>query len=427
MCCGKVTVIFPLFAASAQGLNKNPTRLNEMVMRNRGKTYSQQLDLLRGMAIVLMIVNHSGVRLLDPAEQQQGLLGALLFLGSFAPVVFFFTTGFGIGIGRREVTLTHFGSTLLKAGLLLFADQLMFWENAKPFGLDFLGFIALSSVVVTGVAACKRPRTLCVAFIVIAFVLRFGIGPWLRIHGELPARGAWLFGVTPVDGISYPLSPWIINPLLGFLMAHRYSTAVDSGGSFLWPWVSVPAIGALALSVIMYAEHAIFFRWGTVSFAFFVLSISLCLVCVVAAWRLGTKGSLATRLLSLRGIASLAVVPIHFALIETLVASGIAPLAEATMLAAMATLVAVSLFLSRLFARRVDRWIFSSPRTVAWYPVAAVAIFSAIAIWTLPRPSFAVFAAMVVGQLAIAGLIEVRGRRIAAAGTDLLQTRPSDQ
>ena len=90
MCCGKVTVIFPLFAASAQGLNKNPTRLNEMVMRNRGKPSSQQLDLLRGMAIVLMIVNHSGVRLLDPAEQQQGLLGALLFLGSFAPVVVFF-------------------------------------------------------------------------------------------------------------------------------------------------------------------------------------------------------------------------------------------------------------------------------------------------------------------------------------------------
>src|ERR1700686_2573328 len=118
-------------------------------MSDRGRMYCWQLDLLRGMAIVLMIVNHSGVRLLDSEQQQHGFLWALLFLGSFAPVVFFFTTGFGIGIRKRAVTVAEFGSILLKAGLLILADQLMFWEEAIPLGLDFLGFIAFSSVVVT--------------------------------------------------------------------------------------------------------------------------------------------------------------------------------------------------------------------------------------------------------------------------------------
>src|SRR5580698_1983080 len=92
------------------------------------RTHSAQLDVLRGLAIVLMIVNHVGVSLVDSNQEQLRAVSALIFLGSFAPVLFFFTTGFGIGISRRGAAWVGFGSTLLKAGLLVLADQFMFWK-----------------------------------------------------------------------------------------------------------------------------------------------------------------------------------------------------------------------------------------------------------------------------------------------------------
>ncbi len=387
-------------------------------MRDHGNnTYSQQLDFLRGIAIVLMIINHVGIRLLNSHEQQQGLLGAIVFFGSFAPVVFFFTTGFGIGIAKRKVTVSGFRSTFLKAALLLLADQMMFWVNAVPLGLDFLGFIAFSSVLVTAVAACKRPQTVCGAVIAVALVLRFGIGPWLHAHQQLHVEVAWLFGVSPIDGISYPFSPWVVYPMLGFLMAYRYTAARDLGKSFLWPWVSAPGIVSLGLTAILYRAHAVFFRWGTVSFAFFVLSIAVISVCILCAWHFWTNRSLLPRLLSLRGISSLAVVPIHFALIEILVALGVTSLSEPNALITMAMLIAVSIFLARSFAVGVNGLV---PNTVV-YPLVALVIFSVITIWLISRPFFAIFAAMVIGQLSIAALIAVRdrSRTVAVRGNTL--------
>src|SRR5262245_13577914 len=115
-----------------------------------------ELDLLRGLAIVLMIVNHAGVRLLDPAWLDGGGVGALVFLGGFAPVVFFFTTGFGVGLARRTPDRAALIGTLAKSGLLLLADQFMAWRAGMAWGLDFLGFIAIATVLVTAVALARR-------------------------------------------------------------------------------------------------------------------------------------------------------------------------------------------------------------------------------------------------------------------------------
>jgi uncharacterized membrane protein len=169
--------------------------------------YSVQLDVLRGLAIVLMIVNHLGVTVIDPNQARFSAMSALIFLGSFAPVIFFFTTGFGIGVSRRGGTWGGFGSTLLKAGLLILADQFMFWKNGTPWGLDFLGFIGLSSVLVTAVARSKRAVGLCCGLIAALVLIRFGAGPPLRDHFNLSPLSAWLLGVAPLDNVSYPLTP----------------------------------------------------------------------------------------------------------------------------------------------------------------------------------------------------------------------------
>jgi hypothetical protein len=373
------------------------------------KTYIPQLDLLRGIAIVLMVVNHAGVRLLDPHEQQEGLLGALIFCGSFAPVLFFFTTGFGSGISKRRVDFARFRSTFIKAVLLLLADQYMFWVNGVPLGLDFLGFIALSSVIVSAVAACRSPRAVCIIVIALALFMRFGIGPWLQAHTQVPGVVEWLISVRPIDRISYPFSPWIIYPMLGFLAARRYIMDVDTGNSYLWLCVGALGMFSLALALALYDLHAVFFRWGTMSAAYFVLSLAVISISALCAWVFGSDGSISTRLLSLRGIASLAVVPIHFALIEALVSFKIVPLSTAMEFICIGLLIAGSVVLARIFTVAINRLI-SRPDNTSHklaYALATSVVLSAAAIWLVPLV-FVAFAAMVVGQLAITGLMAVR-------------------
>ena len=60
-----------------------------------------ELDLLRGFAALLMVFNHVGYAALSPQAAQHGASGAIVFLGSVAPVLFFFATGFGGGLAAR--------------------------------------------------------------------------------------------------------------------------------------------------------------------------------------------------------------------------------------------------------------------------------------------------------------------------------------
>ena len=151
-----------------------------------------------------MIVNHVGTRVLDQDLQATGALADLVYVGGFAPVVFFFTTGFGIGFAKREINLATLLSTLLKAGLLIVADQFLFWRTATPWGLDFLGFIAISSLFVTSVAVSRKPIFLCITIIVGVLAIRFGLGTWFRGHPDLPGLETWLVGARGIDQISYP-------------------------------------------------------------------------------------------------------------------------------------------------------------------------------------------------------------------------------
>jgi hypothetical protein len=82
--------------------------------------------------------------------------------------------------------------------------------------------------------------------------------------------------------------------------------------------VGAVAAAALAVSGVMFRAHAVFFRWGTMNFAFFVLSIAVGIVFFSAAWQIGARWQRMARFLSVRGIVSFAVVPIHYGLIEIL-------------------------------------------------------------------------------------------------------------
>jgi uncharacterized membrane protein len=391
----------------------------ETAMHGRRTEHIPQLDLVRGLAIVLMIVNHAGIGLIDPYSQQNDPLAALVFLGSFAPVVFFFTTGFGVAIGRQGFDLEAFLSTLLKAALLVIADQFLLWKQGKPWGLDFLGFIAISTVMMTAIRAVKKSEVLCAVAIAIVLSARFVLGPWLRSHTHLTGLEDWLVGVRPVDNVSYPFSPWIVYPLIGYIAACRYQAIKTADERSLFWFLGTVASGSFLVAAIMDRAQAPFFRWGTMSLAFFVLSIGVASVVILAAWLICAKSSLATRALSLRGIASLAVVPIHYVLVELLVDCDIKPMGVPMIVVTMTALVVISVSLSRLYATSVKRWMVRVRSPVSWCLFIALALLSAVVVWMTPTLPAADLCAFAVGQLSITALLAARDQRRSAEVRDV--------
>lgn len=74
-----------------------------------------ELDVMRGLAALLMVVNHLEYKTLAQPLIKNSLVGNLVFVGSFAPVLFFFVTGVGYGIqSSRKKKPNHWYATLNK-------------------------------------------------------------------------------------------------------------------------------------------------------------------------------------------------------------------------------------------------------------------------------------------------------------------------
>ncbi len=130
----------------------------------------KELDILRGLAAILMIINHVGYKTLAPNLTEGGLSGTLVFIGSFAPVLFFFVTGVGFYVVSFTVIFVGLAWSLALCG----DSRLKIWENAVSLtgisslavvfihyyliyllkligivGLDFLGFSLVTFAVLT--------------------------------------------------------------------------------------------------------------------------------------------------------------------------------------------------------------------------------------------------------------------------------------
>ncbi|MET0382553.1 MAG: heparan-alpha-glucosaminide N-acetyltransferase domain-containing protein [Burkholderiaceae bacterium] len=285
---------------------------------------SRQLDLFRGIAAILMVVNHAGYQLLGKVASHVGPQGGLVFAASAAPALFFFATGVGTGLsGARAEALA---GMVRKVLLLLLADAFMNWGGGSLIGFDFFGFAAVSTAVLHGVKRGRRPAAAAAFLLALVLVVRFALAPWLRASiADEPAL-AFLTGIGFVDGVSYPLCPWLAFPLLGFLMGgavrQRAPAAplCEPAGSAparapsreRWLAAAVAALGFAAAGA-MAARGAIVHRWGSVSLAYFLFAVAVVAAAwLVASW-LAAIDAPAARGLMLRGPASLLIVPLHYA------------------------------------------------------------------------------------------------------------------
>lgn len=303
-------------------------------MKNNSQNQSihwQELDILRGLAALLMIVNHAGYQTLATNQTDSGLAGTILFISSFAPVIFFFVTGVGYGIqSSQKKKASHWYVILNKVSILIFADLLIHWSNGRWFGLDFLGFIGLASLVMEFIRRSKSPITYCIAGLASVSLMRYLIGPLIHHLGyDQQAWGVlgWVFGTSAIPGVSYPLSPWMAYPFAGYLLgvaAMRYRNIIETHR--LQVVLGLLIMGGIpgGLGLILAQRGASFFRWGTVSLGFYVVSFTTILIGLALALAICGTSKLKPyqEALSLRGIASLAVVPIHYFLIHLIVISG---------------------------------------------------------------------------------------------------------
>lgn len=300
----------------------------------------QELDILRGLAALLMIVNHAGYQTLAPTQVNGFVASSLLFVSSFAPVLFFFVTGVGYGLQSiKKKKASHWYVILNKLLILLLADLLIHWSNGKWIGLEFLGFIGLSSLVMELVRKSKFPLMVSLVGFVIISLLRYLLGPYIHALGYDQQGGwllNWILGFKDTPGVSYPLSPWLAYPFVGYLVGvaavhyRRYIESDQRFGAVLRNRFKV-VLGLLMLAIFpviaglfLLKLKASFFRWGTVGIGFYVVSFAIILVGIAISLALCTspKSAKLQAALSLKGIASLAVVPIHYILIYLIVIIG---------------------------------------------------------------------------------------------------------
>jgi uncharacterized membrane protein len=285
------------------------------------RAFAVELDVLRGLAAVLMILNHSGFRLLSPDDVFHSVSATAVFLGGMAPVLFFFATGFGIALSAKSPARPFdLPGLVWKTVLLVLADQFFFWGKDVAWGIDFFSFIAISTVVVSVIARFKAAIWVCATLIFALIFFRYGVGdalqPWVRNHDF----AVWLLGRKGIVDISYPLSPWLVYPLIGFILGSFYGSVSPRLPQPRNRWIQVGTLLAmlsLAAALAMHHDKAIFFRWGSMTLGYFVLSLSVLFASAVLALFVVMRSNRLSAWISLRGVASFAVIPLHYAMLDT--------------------------------------------------------------------------------------------------------------
>ena len=287
----------------------------------RKPTRWENLDFLRGLAACLMIANHFGYS--SASYDKSTLVPAITFVGGMAPVLFFLVTGLGHGIQSVSSRPGSNSRHLSRTAILLMADAFLWLRPGRFVGNDFIGFIALSSLILDMVRKSRRSMAMSSGLIVLIVIARFAVGPMVRAQ-ETGAAGnllGFFLGISSIPGFSYPPCPWLVYPLLGFVLGRgaamdwqNLQTRQFSLGLRLLAIASIP----LLLCVLVIMRGGVLFRYGTMSIGFFLLSLPAVFVALAVALILGqgTFGKKLAATLSLSGVRSFAVVPLHYLFLD---------------------------------------------------------------------------------------------------------------
>lgn len=373
-------------------------------------------DVLRATAVMAMIANHSAVRV-AAGGTESATWRVISELGSFAPVLFFFTTGFGYGIqaGFRHQAgnkLKRLLDSAFKVLLLFAADAMLWLRPDSGWHLDFLAFIGIASALVVILELLPGSTYLAFGLLLTSVALRFVVGRGdPPISESWPLFIQWCIGRPGITRIAYPLSPWIVFTLQGYLLGKFWQPISERlPGRLVFAVLSVTGVALARSAYWIAANGAPYFRWGTMSLAYFIAALAATLI-VLAGASVWTRIPLQLRpITQIDGITSLAVVPIHYAVIA-LLASLPSVADPAAAIALTLTAIIVSIFSARLAVNGLYQAELRSNAVVqlATLSIVALGCITLLAFnqWSPnARLCFLLF-----GQLAIVGLFARRSKR----------------
>jgi len=386
-----------------------------MQLTQQRKIYIAEFDTLRGLAAIFMIVNHVAAALIAKSVLEDKLVGSLFFIGSFAPVLFFFVTGLGAGAqSSRSTQSSRWLNVGIKVAILILADLQMQWGQGSSFGLDFLGFIGLSILLLEIIRSQKFPLVICAVGFCIISMLRFLGAPLLRafnLEPQLPIIN-WIVG-NSISGISYPLSPWMAYPLLGFIIGAfvaRHYDWLNKNATRVSLQLFAVALLPIAASLFLGSRSpGAFFRWGSVAIGFYCASFAVIAITMALALLAHHKlPSSVVSLVSLRGVASFSVVPIHYFLINLLKQFLGETLNSISYCVVTILVIAIAFFLSRQVEVIAQRLAKSERQKVIWLTLVGVAVALSIIIISVSSNPIAATMVTTMGQISLCLLFLVR-------------------
>ena len=211
------------------------------------------IDILRAISIVLMVLVHF-------VENLSVISSSTLWMpAGFAAPTFTFLTGlsYRLWIGaleKRGRSDEDISKSTLRRGLFLiglgFAFNVLVWLPEDTFNWDILTFIGTAWLLLEIVR--RTPTGILVAACLIVFVM----SPWLRLIADYPAywtNSYFECDLTFADVLQgflvtgyFPLFPWIILPIIGFLMG----SALLAQSENQRPFFALPLSLGLALIAI---------------------------------------------------------------------------------------------------------------------------------------------------------------------------------
>jgi hypothetical protein len=249
----------------------------------------------------------------------------------------------------------------------------------------------------------------CAVLIVALLSIRYLAGEFLQPHIRHYDFLVWLLGVKSIAEISYPLSPWMVYPLLGFVLGSLYGSvrprAPQPRNRWLQAGIALTLL-FLAAAVVMHHEKAIFFRWGSMTSAYFVLSLSVLFASALLALFFVMRSERLSAWVSLRGVASFAVIPLHYAMLDG--AAQVISLPQPQWAVASLTLaiLVISFVASNWFAAAASgAWVAAHPNRVFFVALGAVTACVTLAIISFNYETVPVEVSRLFGQLFIAILL----------------------
>ncbi|NCA70011.1 MAG: DUF1624 domain-containing protein, partial [Sphingobacteriia bacterium] len=215
------------------------------------------LDLLKGVACVLMLLAHTQLQIDLPSK-------ALTFLGSFAPILFFAVSGITANVQAQRYPVTGILLTYVMIFLLGLSFASMVSGNVwASFNMDILQIIAVGVLTLYLVQRFIDPRPWTHLAVAVAI---FGLK---LLTDLLPREGWWLNLLANVvlEPGNFVIIPWLFPFFLGMychLAPNRHNL-----------WLAAVAALALVLGWALGLPLGIDNRWDmTVGYFLFALLIT---------------------------------------------------------------------------------------------------------------------------------------------------------